>query len=173
MSVKHSTLLGSALHQPFRKGTEAQKPASPSIGDWYWATDTDKLYKCLSAGVWTEFKAGVANGNDASKPASCAVGDMYLATDKQILYICYSTNVWSIHSAFKTATFVNTNLVAGKLIVTHSWGLSSPYLVIVEVFDNNNKKIIPDDITGSANSVEIDLTSYGTISGTWQYRVKL
>jgi hypothetical protein len=33
----------------------------------------------------------------------------------------------------------------------------------------NAKVIIPDEITGSANSHEIDLTSYGTISSTWGY----
>lgn len=67
------------------------------------------------------------------------------------------------------ATFTNANLSSGKLTITHSKALSAPYSVVVVIFDNNYKQIIPDDITGSTNSVEVDLTSYGTISGTWGY----
>jgi hypothetical protein len=66
-------------------------------------------------------------------------------------------------------TFVNGDLSSGKLTVTHSKGLSAPYTAMVVVFDNNNKQIIPDEITGSTNSFEIDLTSYGSITGTWGY----
>lgn len=35
-------------------GTDATKSASPSVEDIYFASDTEKLYWCLSAGVWTE-----------------------------------------------------------------------------------------------------------------------
>lgn len=67
------------------------------------------------------------------------------------------------------ATFDNGDLAVGKLTITHNLALSAPYSVIVAIFDNNSKQIIPDDVTGATNSVEIDLTSYGTLTGTWGY----
>jgi hypothetical protein len=67
------------------------------------------------------------------------------------------------------ATFVNGDLSTGKLTVTHSKALSAPYSVMVVVFDNNYKLIIPDEVTGATNSFEIDLTSYGSLAGTWGY----
>jgi hypothetical protein len=66
-------------------------------------------------------------------------------------------------------TFQNSDLVAGVLTITHNKGLSAPYTVLVQIFDNNGKVVIPDDITGATNSVAIDLTSQAPISGTWGY----
>ena len=66
-------------------------------------------------------------------------------------------------------TFVNGDLVAGILTISHNLSLSSPYGLIVVIFDNTSKMIVPDDLTGAANSIAVDLTSYGTLSGTWQY----
>jgi len=68
-----------------------------------------------------------------------------------------------------SATFTNASLSTGKLTITHNKALSAPYQIIVQIFDNNNKVIIPDEITGATNSVEVDLTSYGTLTGTWGY----
>jgi len=55
MSVQHKDLSGDELHQPMPIGTDAGKPADPSVGDWYLAVDTTKLYVCLTEGVWQEF----------------------------------------------------------------------------------------------------------------------
>jgi len=55
MSVKyHKDLTGADLHQPFRIGNDVDKPVNPKVGDWYFAIDTDKLYKCVTAGIWEE-----------------------------------------------------------------------------------------------------------------------
>lgn len=64
------------------------------------------------------------------------------------------------------ASFTNANLVAGVLTISHNlaqqWG-------VLQVFDNTNKQIIPDDVTlGAANSATVDLTSFGTLTGTWR-----
>jgi len=67
-------------------------------------------------------------------------------------------------------TFTNASLTAGVLTINHTLGLSAPYTLIVSIFDNAGKQIIPDEVTGSANSVAIDLTSYGVLTGTWGYR---
>lgn len=63
-------------------------------------------------------------------------------------------------------TFNNGTLTAGVLSVTHN--LSQQYSQ-VQVFDNNNKMIIPDEVTLSgANACTIDLTSFGALTGNWQ-----
>lgn len=65
--------------------------------------------------------------------------------------------------------FTNGDLSSGILTVTHNLGFDYPLLGI---YDNNNKIIEPDEITYvNSNSVQIDLSSFGTISGTWRVRV--
>lgn len=80
------------------------------------------------------------------------------------LYLTDSSNV-------VRGTFTNANLTAGVLTITHSKSLSAPYTINVTIFDNSYKKIIPDEVTGATNTVAVDLTSYGTITGTWGYEV--
>jgi len=54
MGTQHHELSGADLHQPFRIGTHANRPASPAQGDWYYETDTKKLFKCDTANTWVE-----------------------------------------------------------------------------------------------------------------------
>lgn len=62
-------------------------------------------------------------------------------------------------------SFVDYNVVDGYLTITH--GLNNKY-VIVEIYNNSDKKILPDDVTlVDANSCIVDLTTYGTLTGTW------
>lgn len=68
-------------------------------------------------------------------------------------------------------TFTNASLTAGVLTITHNKSLAAPYAITVMIFDNNGKQIIPDQVTGAANTVAVDLTSFGTLTGTWGYRV--
>lgn len=69
-------------------------------------------------------------------------------------------------------TFANADLTTGVLTITHNFALSSPYSVTVSVFNNSGVLIIPDQVnTLATNSVKVDLTSYGTLSGTWSYVV--
>ena len=62
-------------------------------------------------------------------------------------------------------TFTNSDLSAGVLTLTHSLNEQD---VQVDVYDENYLYLISDsvDLIG-ANTVEIDINSYGTISGTW------
>ena len=56
--------------------------------------------------------------------------------------------------------------VGPTIVVNH--GLNSQY-VDVTVYDNNDLIIIPDDVTATdADNLLIDITSYGSISGTWK-----
>jgi hypothetical protein len=66
-------------------------------------------------------------------------------------------------------TFTDADLTAGVLTITHNLDLDAPYPINALIFDNTNKQVLPDSVTGLANSVEIDLSSYGTITGTWGY----
>jgi hypothetical protein len=42
-----------------KSGADASKPASPTVGDVYLATDTKKLYICVADGAWTGFDASI------------------------------------------------------------------------------------------------------------------
>lgn len=68
-------------------------------------------------------------------------------------------------------TFTNSTLSSGVLTVAHALALSAPYMVNVVIFDNNSKQHIPGDVTGSANSVAIDLAAEGALTGTWGYMI--
>jgi hypothetical protein len=85
------------------------------------------------------------------------------ATTKKITQLNVATSILG------KGTFVNADLSTGVLTVTHNLALSAPYMVLVKVFNNSNVEIIPDTLTGFANSFTITLTSYGTITGTWGY----
>lgn len=66
-------------------------------------------------------------------------------------------------------TFTNATLSAGVLTITHSLGLSTPFTLLLTIADNNQKQIIPDEVTFLTNTITVDLSSYGTLSGTWGY----
>jgi hypothetical protein len=67
------------------------------------------------------------------------------------------------------ASFTNSDLVAGILTVNH--GFSAQY-VSVSVYDDSDKLVFPDEITAtSVGTLTIDLTSYGTIPGTWHITI--
>ena len=58
--------------------------------------------------------------------------------------------------------------------ITHSKALSTPYTVVVDIFDNNGVQVLPDNVTGATNTVVVDLTSFTSngqvaLTGTWGY----
>lgn len=63
-------------------------------------------------------------------------------------------------------SFVNADLSTGVLTVTH--GLGHKYCSVT-VVDNNEKIILPDEVTYVDNdSLTVTLTTYGAITGTWR-----
>jgi hypothetical protein len=66
-------------------------------------------------------------------------------------------------------TFTNADLAAGVLTITHSKNLATPYTLQVVIYNNLGKIILPDAVTGTANSHAIDLSSFGALTGTWGY----
>lgn len=64
-------------------------------------------------------------------------------------------------------TFTNSGLTSGAIAVTHNLAVAG---VLMQVYDENSQLVQPDNITLTSNNVTtVDLTSFGTISGTWSY----
>ena len=64
-------------------------------------------------------------------------------------------------------TFTNSNLTSGVLAITHNL---SVFNVLVQVYDENNQLVQPDNITQTSTVVTtVDLTSFGTIASSWSY----
>jgi len=99
------------------------------------------------------------------------------------LYTGIDTTQWSIAAAANLAAmqamldsfpivrgiFTNADLAAGVLTVTHSKNLATPFTLNIQIYNNSGKIVLPDAVTGSANSHAIDLSSYGVLTGTWGY----
>ncbi len=66
-------------------------------------------------------------------------------------------------------TFTNTDLSSGKLTITHNKGLSAPYPLLIQFFDNNGKEVKPDIDTAGTNAHIYDFSPWGAITGTWGY----
>lgn len=61
--------------------------------------------------------------------------------------------------------FDDGDLSSSILTVTHSLGKK---YCVVQVYNNNDQMIVPDEITlSSTSALTIDLSSYGTLTGTW------
>jgi hypothetical protein len=67
-------------------------------------------------------------------------------------------------------TFVDGDLVAGVLTISHGLNLTGPPVVVI--FDNNDIEVVPDSVTATDSSTAtIDLSTFGTLTGTWSYTV--
>jgi len=80
------------------------------------------------------------------------------------------TNILDVaNGKIAVGSFDNGDLVGGLYTNTHNKNVTYPH---VTVYNNSSNIIIPDDVTyNDANEVVIDLTTYGTITGTWNIRV--
>jgi hypothetical protein len=80
-----------------------------------------------------------------------------------------ASNMTNIPSTGARGTFTNATLSSGVLTITHSLGLSTPFILNTTIVDDSQKMIIPDEITFANNTIVVDLSSYGTLTGTWGY----
>ena len=72
-----------------------------------------------------------------------------------------------VSSRIVRGTFVNDDLTAGVLAIAHNLNVAT---VLVQIFDESNQMVLPDLLTlTGANDTSVDLSSYGTIAGTWSY----
>lgn len=122
----------------------------------------------------------VVNGTEAASPTRPSPGSyiplayVYMTVGKTSIVATDLVDVRPFLSlggyANDPISFTNASLSSGVLTVTHN--LSKKY-VTVQVYDNNDEQVIPDTIDlVNTNSLTIDFSSYGTITGTWNVVVK-
>ena len=117
--------------------------------------------------TWTALGAGGANTLDDLTDVTIGSGPY----DESILYYDTQLGYWTDMKYAYSLTFTSSSLSGGNLTVNHSFNLQYPGTVTV--IDNNNVKIIPDSITyGSINSLTVNISSYGAITGTWRAEVR-
>jgi len=114
------------------------------------------LYQEEGAGKDYQFDASTNTITFTDPPET---GDILVVS-----YLKSTGAVVSGSSSYRTS-FTNSDLSNGVLTVTHNLGQQ---YVLVQVYDNNDKMISPDEVTlVNSNSLQVDLSSFGTISGTW------
>jgi hypothetical protein len=122
-------------------GTDAVDIASTYVGQASITT-----LGSITTGVWNGTAIAVANGGTGAATAAQA-----------------RTNLAA--SGVHRQSFTNGSLTAGVLTVTHALGQQ---FVNVQVMDDTNKVIYPDEITlSSSTQFTVDLTSFGTLVGSW------
>ena len=85
-----------------------------------------------------------------------------------VTYVASELSSYVSSTHIQRGTFTDGDLVSGNvLVITHNLALTAPFAVVVAVFDNNGNQVLPDAIVGATNSVDVDLSSYGSLTGTW------
>lgn len=103
---------------------------------------------------------GFTSGRIPIRTIVTASGEQTTSTDSRAWFA-------QVAASSVSTSIINADLVAGVFTFNHGLNISDPLAVVV--WNNNNKEIEPDEITFSdANNVLIDLSSYGTITGTWK-----
>jgi hypothetical protein len=93
---------------------------------------------------------------------------VYCAADHNLYYA--DNTGWVLFTGSYIRAFTNASLSSGVLAVTHSYNTK---YVMVQVYNNNDKLVFPDGVTLlSTLACSVDLSSFGTISGTWHVIVK-
>lgn len=139
---------------PSVTGTTNRITVTPT-GDTSYAVDIAETYAGqtsittlgeIDTGVWQATPVGTNFGGTGANSAAGARANL------------------GVPGIFRQS-FTNASLSAGLLPVTHSLGQQ---VVSVQVFDNNNRLILPDEVTLTSSSVAtIDLTSFAGFTGTW------
>jgi hypothetical protein len=138
-------------------------PSGPSKGDSYIIGDS-----APSGDAWAGHEGDITYYNGSAWVFITKEEGMfvYVKDEDELYYYITSWNKFTVADTGYTTTFDNDDLSSGVLTVTHNLG--NTYCQ-TQVFDNNSKLIIPDEITlTGANTLTVDLSSYGTITGTWR-----
>ncbi len=113
--------------------------------------------------LFTDFRGAILSGAPGASGATSYHADLLdTATDGHPVSV--------ITGLTHKESFGNVDLTAGVLTVTHNLNSEFPSSVIV--WDNNSLIISPDDIESTGvNTLTVDLSSYGTITGTWNVSI--
>jgi hypothetical protein len=124
-------------------------------------TDPDDLIEDLVAAA--------ADAETAANDAETAQGLSEAARDAAVIaQAAAEAAAASVPGSF-IQTFDNADLSTGVLTVTHN--LNSATALVV-VMDNDGKVILPDEVDSTGvNTLTVDLTSFGAITGDWTVRV--
>lgn len=163
------------LLSQFQKAVERTDLASPDLVDKKVKENFDNIkdaFKTEMANIRKEIRNNNAPASKEviyAKPPVVSVNNIKADGTQSGSTFLRGDGVWATPSGSGTTSyrtsFTDASLSAGVLTVTHSLGQS---VVNVMVFDNNNKNVRPDDITlVDSNSLTVDLTSFGTLTGTW------
>ena len=95
------------------KGLDASKPASPSQGDIYFATDTNVLYKCITGGAWNAVTERVKGASVAS-----ATTTNIWSTDGDMIHVTGTTTITGLGTALKAGA-ERVVVFDGALTLTH------------------------------------------------------
>ena len=118
---------------------------SIDIASTYAGQATITTLGTIATGTWQGTAIGVTFGGTGANTAATARSNLSAA------------------GVFRQS-FTNASLTAGVLNLTHNLA----QFCDVRIYDNNNKMIQPDDVTAtSATAAAVDLSSFGTLSGTW------
>jgi hypothetical protein len=109
--------------------------------------------------------AGLLTATEPTTEGSISKPVLYATSTTAGYFINYRGAAIASTSSYYLS-FVNATLAAGILTITHNLGHK---YCAVTIADNSDKVIVPDEVTYTdANTVTVDLTSYGTITGTWR-----
>ncbi len=137
-------------------GADASKAASPAVGDIYLATDTDKVYKCISAGSWSLMKNLDLSGNlvaDLSDITS-AGADIEDAVTKK-----HSQNPVSHH-------FMQSDVAASQSAVAIPvLGLAGNAEIVMAKLGSAIGISIASNAARTAGTLTVDVTVNGTAIG--------
>ena len=146
--------------QPNVINIQTTPPGAPTVGDRY-------IVLPAGVGLWAGQDNDIATWNGATWDFETPEnGWITYAETPGLIYIFngVSWNALPFEPEFRQS-FTNANLIAGVLTVTHNLGQAYNG---VTVYDNTENVIVPDLITSvDVNTVDIDLTSFGAIAGTW------
>lgn len=167
-----------AKHVNIPDPTQADLNAQIALGNYPVGTVLSDIFLAsdANAALTVSGALDVANGGTGQTTANAGLNALLptqTSNSGKFLTTDGTNSSWATAggSSSTRGTFTNGTLSSGILTVTHSLGLSAPYMVNVVIFDNNAKQHIPGDVTGATNSVAIDLTAEGTLSGTWGYMI--
>lgn len=160
--VQHNTMSGTNLHQPgyVQSGDPGAVGAGimwidTSGGTGNWVT------RVRNAGDTAWEVAGAGSDGSSGYSGHSGISGFSGATG--------SGGGGGGTSSNYVSTITNGDLASGKITIVHSLADTTP---IVVLYDNLYNIILPDEVhVIDLNTIEVDLTSYGAIAGTWNIRV--